>query len=287
MSCVGGDTFSPRTCDEVLRIWASVPDARLLAGGTDVLVRLKDALAWPPLIDLSHVDELRGISCDDGVVRIGACTTYTELERDPLIARHAGVLAEAAREVGSPAIRNRGTLAGNLANASPAGDTIPALYALEAELELLSSAGLRIVSVTAFFQGPGRTILPPHEFIRAVRIPVRHGWCGAFERLGQRAALAISKVSAAVCVRMENGVVREARIALGAVAPTVVRAAEAEQHLCGAQLTDAACERAGEAAARAASPISDIRSDAAYRRAMCAVLVRDALRRCRLIGGGA
>lgn len=278
-------TCSPRTCDEVLRIWASVPEARLLAGGTDVLVRLKDTLAWPPLIDLSRVDELRGISCADGVLRIGACTTYTELERDPRIARHAGVLAEAAREVGSPAIRNRGTLAGNLANASPAGDTIPALYVLDAELELLSSAGLRIVPVTAFFRGPGRTVLQPQELICAVRIPIWPGWRGAFERLGQRAALAISKVSAAVCVRLANDVVSEARIALGAVAPTVVRAAEAEQQLCGTPLTDAACERAGEAAARAASPISDIRSDAAYRRAMCAVLVRDALRRCRATGG--
>lgn len=287
MNCAGGDTFSPRTCDEVVRIWASVPDARLLAGGTDVLVRLKDALAWPPLIDLSHVDELRGISCDDGILRMGARTTYTELERDPLVARHAGVLAEAAREVGSPAIRNRGTLAGNLANASPAGDTIPALYALDAELELRSSAGQRLVPINAFFQGPGRTVLQPQELICAVRIPIRPGWRGAFERLGQRAALAISKVSAAVCVRLANDVVSEARIALGAVAPTVVRAAEAEQQLCGTPLTDTACERAGEAAARAASPISDIRSDAAYRRAMCAVLVRDALRRCRLRGGGA
>lgn len=286
MSCAGGDTFSPRTCDEVLRIWASVPDARLLAGGTDVLVRLKDALVWPPLIDLSHVDELRGITCDDGVLRLGARTTYTELERDSLVARHAGVLAEAAREVGSPAIRNRGTLAGNLANASPAGDTIPALYALDAELELRSSAGARVVSITAFFQGPGRTVLQPQELICAVRIPIRPGWRGAFERLGQRAALAISKVSAAVCVCLHNGIVHDVRIALGAVAPTVVRAADAEQHLCGAPLSDAACERAGELAAQAATPISDIRSDAAYRRAMCAVLVRDALRRCRGSEGG-
>jgi len=285
MIVAGGKTFVPRTSDEALDIWAAAPEARLVAGGTDLLVRLKDVLVWPPLIDLSHVDGLRGITCDDGVLRVGACTTYTELERNALIARHVNVLVEAAREVGSPAVRNRGTLAGNLANASPAGDTIPALYALEAELELRSRAGQRTVPVTEFFCGPGRTVLQSQELICAVRIPVRAGWRGAFERLGQRAALTISKVSAAVCVRLENDIVREARIALGAVAPTVVRAREAEAQLCGAPLSDEACAHAGEAAARAASPITDIRSDAAYRRAMCAVLVRDALRRCRAAGG--
>jgi len=285
MIVAGGETFVPRTCAEALDVWVRVPDARLVAGGTDLLVRLNDVLVWPPLIDLSHVDDLRGITCTDGVLRLGALVTYRELERDAHVVQHAAVLAEAAREVGSPAIRNRGTLAGNLANASPAGDTIPALYVLDAEVELRSRAGQRTVPVTEFFCGPGRTVLQAQELICAVRIPVRAGWRGAFERLGQRAALAISEVSAAVCVHGEGGLVRDARIALGAVAPTVVRAKAAEALLCGAALTDDVCERAGEAAARVAAPITDMRSDAADRRAMCAVMVRDALCRCREGGG--
>ncbi len=284
MSGEGAAIYTPRTCEETLRIWARVPDARLLSGGTDLLVRLKDALQWPVLIDISHVEELRGISVDGAWLRIGARTSYTELERHAAAARYADVLRAAAREVGAPAIRNRGTLGGNLANASPAGDTIPALYALDAEIELRTAGETRHVPVAEFLCGPGRTVLKSQELICAVRIPLRPAWRGAFARLGQRSALAISKVSAAVRVWMQTGVVKDVRIALGAVAPTVLRVHDAEERVRGTRLADADCTAAGEEAARTAAPISDIRSDAAYRRAMCAVLVRDALRQCRPAG---
>lgn len=276
-----GTAFTPRTCDEVIRVWASVPEARLLAGGTDLLVRLKDTLSWPPLIVLERVTELCGITLTDGWLRLGARTTYYELERNALVAQHAPALAEAARMVGSPAIRNRGTLGGNLANASPAGDTLPVLLALDAELELRAAVGTRVVPLTSFFCGPGRTMLQPQELIAAVRIPLRPQWRSAFARLAPRAALAIAKVSAAVAVHIDADQVRDVRIALGAVAPTVLRATEAETLLRGERLTDALCTRAAALAAQAAQPISDIRSTASYRRAMCAALVRDLLSRLK------
>ncbi|MCX7847736.1 MAG: xanthine dehydrogenase family protein subunit M [bacterium] len=282
MNASNGVAFTPRTCEELFGVWAGQPEARLLAGGTDLLVRLKKVAAWPPLIALERVSELRGIQCVNGWLQIRACSTYCELAEDHFVQAYAPALAEAARDVGAPAIRARGTLGGNLANASPAGDSIPPLYVADALVELRSAAGTREVPITEFFRGPGQTLLQPQELICAVRLPIRRGWREAFVRLGQRAALTIAKVSVAVAVRVERDVVQEARIALGAVAPTVIRAREAEVWLCGRRLDEKTCEAAGAAAARAAEPISDIRSVADYRRAMCAVLVREAL--CRVSG---
>ncbi len=272
-------TFSPRSIDECFAIRNEHPSAVLLAGGTDVLARLKDSLDWPPLIDISRVEELKGISAGDGHIRVGALTTYTEITHSDIIAQRAGVLAQAAQTVGSPQIRNRGTIGGNLANASPAGDTIPPLYVLDAAIELVSEKGSRTIPVTDFFTGPGKTVLQPREMIASVRIPINEGWRGVFVRLGQRAALAISKVSLAVCVKATNGHIDQARISLGAVAPTVIRAPRTEELLAGADLSDDLIKKACEMIREEASPITDIRSVAEYRRDMCGVLLERGLKR--------
>ncbi len=270
---------TPRSCAEASALLQALPDARVMAGGTDVLVRLKDQLVWPPLVEISRLAELRGMAEQDGWLRLGALSTWTEIERAALTARHADVLVEAAREVGSPQIRNRGTLGGNVANASPAGDSLPALIVLDAELELRGTQGTRRVAVAQFCRAPGKTVLAHDELIVAIWVPVRAGWRGVFARLGQRAALAISKVSVAVRVLLVGGLVQDSRIALGAVAPTVLRVKAAEEVLRGQPLSAAVIQAAAEAAGAAARPITDIRSNEPYRRAMCAELLRRALAR--------
>jgi len=270
---------TPRNCVEASALLQALPAARVVAGGTDVVVRLKDQLVWPPLVEISRLAELRGIVEQDGWLRLGALSTWTEIERAALTARHADVLVEAAREVGSPQIRNRGTLGGNVANASPAGDSLPALIVLDAELELRGTQGTRRVAVAQFCRAPGQTVLLHDELIVAIWVPVRAGWRGAFARLGQRAALAISKVSVAVRVLLKDGLVQDSRIALGAVAPTVLRVQAAEELLRGQRLTDTVVRAAAAAVCTAARPITDIRSNEPYRRAMCGELLRRTLLR--------
>jgi len=270
---------TPHTCAEASALLQALPDARVLAGGTDIVVRLKDQLAWPPLVEISRLAELHGMTEKDGWLRLGALSTWTEIEHAALTARLADVLVEAAREVGSPQIRNRGTLGGNVANASPAGDSLPALFVLDAELELRGTQGTRRVAVAQFCCAPGKTVLAHDELIVAIWVPVRAGWRGAFVRLGQRAALAISKVSVAVRVLRADGIVQDSRIALGAVAPTVLRVPEAEAVLRGQRLSAAVMQAAAAAVCAAARPITDIRSNEPYRRAMCGELLQRALAR--------
>ena len=272
-------TYSPRTLNDALAWWTDHPDATLLAGGTDILVRLRDALVWPPLLDLTQIEELRGIDLHGGRVRIGALATYTQIETNASVCEHAGVLAQAARLVGSPQIRNRGTIGGNLANASPAGDTLPALFVLEATLDLVSATGTRRVPIATFFTGPGKTLLQPQELIAGVTFAPVPGARGVFLRLGQRRALAISKVSLALLLTARAGRIADLRIALGAVAPTVIRAPRTEAALRGAALAHPPLDSARAAVQEEAVPITDIRSEKDYRREMCAVLLERALQR--------
>ena len=270
--------FSPTTFDEFFNLRRENPDARLLAGGTDLLVRLKDSLDWPVLIDISGLQELQRISINNGVILIGALSTYADLLRSDILKQHGDVLLQAAKLVGSPQIRNRGTIGGNIANGSPAGDTLPPLYVLQASVEAASCDGTRTIPIEEFFTGPGKTVLGNNEIIISVSIPVQQEYSQVFLRLGQREALAISKVSIAVAAKMDATVINDIRIALGSVAPTVVRAVKTEKKLNGAELKDECIQAACEAIEHDAIPISDIRSDAEYRRSMCGVLLKSALR---------
>lgn len=271
--------YRPRSLEEALEILAQRPgEVRPVAGGTDLLVRARDgAVSRAALFDLTAVPDLRGIHERDGHLWIGARTTHTEMIESPLVARYAPALPAACAVIGGPQIRNRGTLGGNLANASPAADTVPALYAADAVVELVSVSDRRDVPVTQFFVGPGRTVLADDELILGVRIPRRPGVRAAFLRLGKRQAQAISKVSAAVALTFKGGRPDWVRIAFGAVAPTVIRAVQAERALMEGGPQGLA--RAREAAAVEVRPIDDLRSTRDYRREMAVLLLDRAVRR--------
>jgi xanthine dehydrogenase small subunit len=270
--------FRPRSLEEALEILAArAEDVRPLAGGTDILVRAKDGIEdRRALFDLTAVPEIKGIEEKDDHVWIGAATTHTDMLRSSAVARAAPALPAACAVIGGPQIRNRGTLGGNLANASPAADTVPALYAADAVVELASISARREVAIAELFVGPRKSVIARDELILGVRIPRREGVRAAFLRLGQRRAQAISKVSVAVAMTFKDGRPDWVRVALGAVAPTVIRAPDTEKALLSGGWD--ALQRAKDAVREEVRPIDDLRSTAAYRREMAAVLLERAVR---------
>ena len=271
--------YRPRSLEEALEILAQRQgQARPVAGGTDVMVKAKDGQeSLGSLFDLTAVGEMKGIQEREGYLWIGAGTTHAEMMASPLVARHLPSLPQACAVIGGPQIRNRGTLGGNLANASPAADTVPPLYAADAVVELVSVFARREVPVVDFFTGPRQSVLVPDELILGVRVPIRAGIRGCFLRLGQRQAQAISKVSVAVGMTFRDGRADWVRVALGAVAPTVVRALETEKALLSGGYDG--LRRAREAVKAEIEPIDDLRSTRSYRREMAAVLLERAVRR--------
>ncbi len=273
------EVFLPRSLEEALELKAEHPDAVPVAGGTDLWVAVNFGVARPPaLLDLSRVGELKLWRADDGRVRLGAGVTFARIERELATFRP---LAEAARSVGSPQIRNRATIGGNLATASPAGDSIPVLAAYGASVVVGSRKGVRSEPWHTFFTGPKRTTLAPDELIVGVE------WQqvdapGSFAKVGTRNAMVIA--IAGLCLQLDPAA-RGVRLALGSVAPTVVRAPEAESFAADAvawdepdrPLPDDAVTEFGRLAADAAHPIDDVRSSAGYRRHAVEVLARRAL----------
>lgn len=243
-----------------------------IAGCTDVYVSLNfGTLKQKRFINLWRLNELRGIERRDGRLRIGALTTYTELRRSPLVRRAIPMLAAAAREIGGRQIQHRGTIGGNVANASPAGDTLPVLAVADAVVELTSASGTREVPFTSFYTGYRQSVARPDELIAAFYIPRLSGkqW---FRKVGTRAAQAISKVVVA-------GIAGERpRLAAGSVAPTVVRLEKTEAMLAaGSSVAEAQRVMLAEMA-----PIDDIRSTAEYRRRVAANLVAQFCRETRI-----
>jgi CO/xanthine dehydrogenase FAD-binding subunit len=217
-------------------------------------------------LSLWGVPELRGIEVTDEHVTIGALTTYTEVLRHGLLAAEFPLLGRAAAETGGVATQNRGTIGGNIANASPAADTPPALLVYDAELELVSVRGARRVPYDRFHSGYKVIDLAPDELIRAIRLPRgRAGWTASYRKVGTRRAQAISKVCLAAAADVRGGVVVDIRLAVGSVAPAVVRCRETEGVLRGRPLDPAAAQRASAAIARDITPIDDVRSTADYR----------------------
>jgi CO/xanthine dehydrogenase FAD-binding subunit len=266
-------TFNPTTISAALKVKAK-KNVVAVAGGTDLLVRLHDWIdkPWPALLVLEGVRQLRKISANAKYISIGPLITFSELEKSELLKLRAPQLAKAASLAGSVQIRNRATIGGNIANGSPAGDLIPPLYVLGAELELSSIKGKRIIPIDKFFIGPGKTILKPNELITAFKIKkiTNHGF---FNRLANRQALAISKISVAASVMLKHGDVTEIKIAFGAVAPTVIRAPKTEQALLGKKLCPGIISIVSEIAKTETHPIDDLRSNAEYRREMVGVLL--------------
>jgi CO/xanthine dehydrogenase FAD-binding subunit len=242
-------------------------DAKLLAGGQSLVPAMNLRLARPRvLIDLGRVRGLDGIHAADGTVTLGALVRQRAAEGAEAVHRRVPLLAQALPFIGHPAIRNRGTIGGNVANASPAADTPPALLVYDAELELVSAGGSRRVPYDRFHLAYKKMDLRPGELIARLRLPRKwHAWSQTYRKVGTRRAQAISKVCLAAAARVENGVVADVRLAVGSVAPTVVRGARAERELRRRRLTPEIARRAADRLVQDISPIDDMRSTARYR----------------------
>jgi CO/xanthine dehydrogenase FAD-binding subunit len=262
------DMVTPGDLGDALKVLSRDPGVcKPFAGGTDLMVLLEAGkLAHKKFLNIRKLSDLRGISVSPDHVTIGALTTYSDVRRDEALAREFPLLTRAAAETGGIATQNRGTLGGNIANASPAADSPPALLVYEAELELISARGVRCVPYTQFHTGYKQMDLRSDELIRAMRIPrMTNGWKQHYRKVGTRRAQAISKVCLAGAARMEAGRVAEARIAFGSVAPIVFRASQTERLLQGEKPSVSVLQAAQETLAREIAPIDDIRSTAHYR----------------------
>ncbi|MDR7420897.1 MAG: FAD binding domain-containing protein [Armatimonadota bacterium] len=277
------EVLLPRTLDEALAIKAGRPEAVPIAGGTDLMVALNFDRARPPaLLDVSRLPELRQWRRKEGWLVLGAGVTYARIVRE---LPEMVPLVQAARSVGSPQIRNRGTVGGNLGTASPAGDALPVLAAYDAEVELASAGGRRTVPFNEFMVGPKKTVLRPDELIVATHWRLVRG-PGSFSKVGTRNAMVIAVAS--VCLVLDEAG-HTVRVALGSVGPTILRAPDAERFVAGAlaaagwwddpraTLPAQVAREFGERVAAAARPIDDVRGTAAYRRHACGVLARRAL----------
>lgn len=252
-----------------------------IAGGTDLMVQITGELREPPerMLDLSRIEELRGVALDGGALVLGARTTFTEIRRSTLCREHLPALVECAATIGAVQIQNRATLGGNIANASPAGDTLPILLATDATILVGGQRGERRVPAGTFFTGYRQTALAPDELILHVEIPLPTGRHVRFRKVGTRRAQAISKVVLAMAWREPRGTGwSDVRLALGSVAPTPIRASATEALLEGALPTPEVADLAAETLAGELSPIDDVRSTAEYRRTVAARVLHRLLR---------
>ncbi len=258
-------------------------EAKVIAGGTDLVVQMKDQLVAPKrVISLLKIPELSGIKKRGKGLRIGALVKHATLENSPALKDGWDILACAAHKIGSPQVRNLGTVGGNLCNASPAADLALPLLVLGAEIVLSSHRRERRIPLDAFFTEPGKTVLVKDEILREVLIPqVPAGSVWAFLKLGRRKSMDLTVASAAVLLTLEprKKICLRARLALGAVSPTPMRAKETEKFLEGKVLDEEVIRRAGERAQRECRPISDIRGSAEYRKEMVKVLVERAIKK--------
>jgi carbon-monoxide dehydrogenase medium subunit len=274
---------SPTRLEAALALLADAdgPPWRPLAGGTDLMVQMTGEIGEPPerVLDIWALDELRGIGLEEGALRIGALTTYTELRRSPIVAEHAPALAESAATIGAAQIQNRGTIGGNAMNASPAGDTLPVLLALGAELVLAAAGGRRTVAADDFWPSYRATACRPDELLVEIRIPIVADRQARFRKVGTRRAQAISKVVMALAWTDAGGRPwSDVRLALGSVAATTVRAPAAEAVLEGSRPTRETADAAAAALADELAPIDDVRSTAQYRRLVAGRVLHRLLR---------
>jgi CO/xanthine dehydrogenase FAD-binding subunit len=270
--------FEPKTVNEAILLLATHGEkAKVLAGGTDLLVQMKMQRLHPEVvINIAKIPALRYLNEEKGL-SIGSLTPFREVEQSPAIRTKYEALAEAARAVSSVQIKNMGTLGGNLCHGSPAADSAPPLIAFGAKVKLVGAKGERIVPLESFFIGPGKTILLPSELLVGIEVPeVRNPTGSAFLKLA-RVSADLAKVSVAVATTREKDVCSGCRIVLGAVGMTPLRAGRAEEVLKGKPLGAEAVKRAALEASEEIQPITDIRSTAWYRKEVSKVLVRDAL----------
>jgi len=272
----------PNTLDEALSLLARYKGkARVIAGGTDFIPKLKRREIGAPeyVIDLKGIPGLDKIYDSNSGLSLGALVTIRAVETSALIGEKFSILAQATQSMASPQVRNRGTIAGNICNAVPSADTAPALLTLEARLKLISQKGNRTVNIEDFFTGPNQTALADEEILQEIQIPTPPPKSkGIYLKLTPRRAMDLAIVGVAVVVIPEDGVCKDIRIALGAVAPTPTRARRAEGILKGQRFSEKLIEKAAQAAADQSQPIDDHRASAEYRRDMVKVLTKRAIK---------
>ena len=269
----------PQSVGEAVEALSESPEARVIAGGTDLMVGMREGHVHPTrLVDITRIQELIGISTQNGSLRIGAATKIDEILHHPTVRSEYPALVDAGQLLGGWQIQNMATLAGNLCNASPAAEMSGPLLVLDAEVEVMGPSGERRIPLDEFWTGPGKTVLEPAEILTTIVIPGEvSGRLCAYQRVDIRHSVDIALVSSAVGVELSEGKVQLARIALGAVAPTVIRVTEAEAYLQGRTLSEEVLDKVEDLAEAAAVPISDVRASAEYRSAMAGVLARRVL----------
>jgi carbon-monoxide dehydrogenase medium subunit len=275
---------APATIEEALRFLSQHRDrSKLLAGGTDLLVSMKKRSMTTPahIVNLKGIGELRSIDYDARQgLRIGSLATIGDIERSQVIREKFTSLWDAADVMAAPQVRNLGTIGGNLCSAIPSADTAPPLIAMGASVRLLGPRGERFLPVEKLFSGPGKSVLEPDEILVQVLVPnPPEQSAGAYLKLMRRNAMDLALVGVAVFLRLNRDKIRcdEARIALGAVAPTPIRAINAERALAGKGVNEESARSAGEAASEEARPITDVRATEGYRRTMVGVLTKRAI----------
>ncbi|SDP32315.1 FAD binding domain-containing protein [Desulforhopalus singaporensis] len=278
---------SPGKMDELLALISGCSGpVKIVAGCTDFIPALRTG-RWTfangvNVIDIKKIDELSGITVEGGMVRIGACTRLTQLVESPEILAHAPVLAQAAAQMASLQVRNSATIGGNICMSSPAADAAPPLLALDASVTLKDGEGEQEVALCDFFTGPGRNVMKPGQVLTRICVPVKkENEAAEFRKIGTRTAVIISVVSAAVRIRVVDGVCRDTRIALGSVAPTPVRVRQAESFLDGKRFNDENIDACAALAAEEITPISDLRASSEYRKDVARTLVKRSVMACR------
>jgi carbon-monoxide dehydrogenase medium subunit len=276
------DFFQPATLAEASRLLKeNGPGGRFLAGGTDLVIAMKEKGLLPKyIVDLKGVPGLSGIRENaDGTITIGALTTMYAVETSPVITKKFPCLAQSAAEVGSIQIRNRATIGGNMANATPSADVAPTLIALNATAKIASADAERTVAMEEFFRGPGQNVMNADEILTEITIPkTSPQWVGEYIKFSPRDMMDLAYVGVAVAYNLgSDKKCQGVRIVLGAVAPTPIRAKNSEALLEGQVLTEELAAKVGDEAAKESKPISDVRSTADYRRAMVGVMTKRAI----------
>ena len=262
-------------------LWAYGGRAKIIAGGTDLVIGLRNGDHQPQcLIDITKIEELRRIGERDGTVSIGAAVTHSEIVSSPLIKKYGNVLSDAASEIGSPQIRNLGTIGGNIVNASPAADTLPPLMVLDANAKVISKEGEREVSLLQLFQAPYETNLKLHEILVQVTFKkLLPNVRTSFVRLARREAMAIARMSVAIVLQMEKGMVEDIRISAGAVTPTPQRIFDVETMLKGKMLDENLIKNASRKVSETMIQRSGIRPSTSYKAPVVEALFVRGLRR--------
>ena len=282
------DFYAPSSLDEAFKLLETHRgDVKLLAGGTDLIPQMKMRRVEPGhIINLKRIPDLSGIKQYNGSLHIGALTRLIEIEKSKLIAEKVPLLTETVKAMASVQVRNLGTIGGNICNASPAADAAISLIALGAKAQFARTTGIRFVPIEDFFTGPSRTIMKYDEILTGISVPIKTENTGSsFIKIG-RVVLDLATVNAAVSLTLDGGLIRNVRVAIGAVAPTPLRLMVVEDYLDGKSPSFEVFEAAGELESDTVKPISDVRSTAEYRKAVSKTIIMDALDRASRHSGG-